>query len=149
VNKEKAVAVLYDHDGYFRAAEHYKGHTELPNDSNTEHNVPLEIRSRSVGSTADVKVYTVRNDVPNPVLDSKVNTTYEVVDLVDGLWCRATSAMGVVNEGLWTVEEGPSGLELKVSMQVECNVMLRALVKGHVQSGAEEIHKNLCTVMAN
>ncbi|KAH8757265.1 hypothetical protein F5883DRAFT_428950, partial [Diaporthe sp. PMI_573] len=148
VNKEKAVAVLHDHDGYFRAAEHYKEHKELPNDSGTDHKVPSAIQSRSAGSAADVKVYTVRNDVPNPVFDSKINTQYEIVDLADGLWYRASSAMGVVNEGLWTVEKGPDGLDLKVSIQVECNAMLKGLVKGQVQSGAEQIHKNLLSVMA-
>lgn len=147
VNREKAVAVLHDHDGYFRAAEHYKEHKELPNDGATDHKVPSVIQSRSAGSGADVKVYTVRNDVPNPVFDSKVNTEYEVVDLVDGLWYRASSAMGVVNEGLWTVDEGPDGLQLKVSIQIDCNMMLKGLVKGQVQSGAEQIHKNLLASM--
>lgn len=148
MDKEKAVAVLHDHDGYFRAAEHYKEHKELPNDSGKDHKIPSAIQSRSAGSAAGVKVYTVRNDVPNPVFDSKVNTEYVVVDLVDGLWYRASSAMGVVNEGLWTVEAGPDGLELKVSIQVECNAMLKGLVKGQVQSGAEGISKNLLAVMA-
>lgn len=147
VNKEKAVAVLHDHDGYFRAAEHYKEHKQLPSDSGKDHKVPSEIQARAAASAADVKVYTVRNDVPNPVFDSKVNTEYEVVDLVDGIWYRASSAMGVVNEGLWTVEEGSGGLELRVSIQVECNAMLKGLVKGQVQSGAEQIHKNLIAVM--
>lgn len=110
VNKEKAVAVLHDHDGYFRAAEHYKEHKQLPSDSSKNHKVPSEIQARTVASAAaDVKVYTVRNDVPNPVFDSKVNTEYEVVDLADGIWYRASSAMGVVYEGLWTVEEGSGG----------------------------------------
>lgn len=148
VNKDKAVAVLRDHDGYFRAAEHYKEHKELPSDNGTDHKIPSAIQARSEGSAANVKVYTVRNDVPNPVFDSKVNTEYEVVDLVDGLWYRASSAMGVVNEGLWTVEEGPGGLELCASIQVECNAMLKGLVKGQVQSGAEQIHKNLLAAMA-
>ncbi|KAG6358043.1 hypothetical protein INS49_013927 [Diaporthe citri] len=148
VNKEKAVAVLHDHDGYFRAAEHYKEHKELPSDSGADHKVPSAIQARSAGSAADVKVYTVRNDVPNPVFDSNVNTEYEVVDLVDGIWYRASSAMGVVNEGLWTVEEGPGGLELRVNIQVDCNAMLKGLVKGQVQSGVEQIHKNLLAVMA-
>ncbi|KAL1862900.1 hypothetical protein Daus18300_008230 [Diaporthe australafricana] len=147
VNKDKAVAVLHDHDGYFRAAEHYKEHKELPDDSGSDHKVPSAIQSRSAGSSADVKVYTVRNDVPNPVFDSKVNTVYEVVDLVDGLWYRAKSAMGVLNEGLWTIEEGPDGLQLCVNIQVECNMALKGLVKGQVQSGAEQIHKNLLAVM--
>lgn len=136
MNKDKAVAVLHDHNGYFRAAEHYKEHKELPDDSGSDHKVPSAIQSRSAGSSADVKVYTVRNDVPNPVFDSKV-TVYEVVDLVDGLWYRAKSAMGVVNEGLWTVEERPDGLQLCVNIQVECNI----------ESGAEQIHKNLVGVM--
>lgn len=148
MDKEKAVAVLHDHDGYFRAAEHYKEHKELPNDSGADHKVPSAIQARSAGSGADVKVYAVRNDVPNPVFDSKVNTEYEVVDLADGIWYRASSAMGVVNEGLWTVEEGSGGLELRVNIQVECNAMLKGLVKGQVQSGAEQIHKNLLAVMA-
>lgn len=147
VEKEKAVAVLHDHAGYFRAAEHYVEHKELPNDAGTDHKVPSDIQSRSAGSSADVKVYTVRNDVPNPVFDSKVNTEYEVVDLADGLWYRASSAMGVINEGLWTVEEGSDGLQLKVSIHVDCNMMLKGLVKGQVQSGAEQIHKNLLAAM--
>lgn len=140
--------MLHDHDGYFRAAEHYKEHKALPSDNGTDHKIPSAIQARSEGSAANVKVYTVRNDVPNPVFDSKVNTEYEVVDLVDGLWYRASSAMGVVNEGLWTIEEGSGGLELCVSIQVECNAMLKGLVKGQVQSGAEQIHKNLLAAMA-
>lgn len=77
----------------------------------------------------------------------KVNTKYEVVDLVDGIWYRATSAMGVVNEGLWKVEGGSGGLELLMSIQVECNMMLKELVKGQFQSGTEQIYKNLLAVM--
>lgn len=109
--------------------------------------MPADIKARAVGGGAQAQVLSVRNEVPNPVFDSNVQTTYTFVDLEDGLWYWASSPMGVTNEGLWSVREGANGLELLVSVQVDCNMMLKPVVKGQVQSASEEIHKNLVAAM--
>lgn len=104
-----------------------------------------EIKARVADD--QVHVLTVRNEVPNPVFDSNVNTTYTLINLKDGLWYWASSPMGVNNEGLWTVQEGANGLELLVSVQIDCNMVLKPVVKGQVQSSSEEIHRNLVAAM--
>lgn len=47
--------------------------------------------------------------------------------------------MGVTNEAVWTVKEGAGGLELGVVVVVECNVMLKAVVKGQVTASVAQI----------
>lgn len=68
-------------------------------------------------------------------------------NLEDGLWYRAQSPMGVVNEGRWTVkqEQGGEGQEvvLEVVQEVECSLVLRAVVKGRVESSIRQIHGSL------
>lgn len=148
VSKEKVLSVLHDHVAYFKAAEHYREHKELPDEGSLD-KVPSEIQSRHVDGASGlvVKAYTVRNEVPNPVFDSNVETTYFMVNLADGLWYHAASPMGVINEGLWEVKEGAGGLELLVTIQVECNMVLKPIVKGQVKTSAEQIHKALVGIM--
>lgn len=86
----------------------------------------------------------MRDEVPNPVFSSNVESTYEMVDLHDGLWYRARSPMGVVNEGLWTVDEdGEGNLVLAVELEADCNLMLKAVVKSQVEISTKQIHKAL------
>lgn len=144
VSKEKAVAVLHDHTAYLKATSSYREHSDLAGEGSGE-KMPAEVKARAVDGA--VHALTVRNEVPNPVFDSNVTTTYTFVNLNDGLWYWASSPMGVQNEGLWTVKDGANGLELAVSVQVDCNMMLKPVVKGQVQSGSEEIHKNMVQLM--
>lgn len=51
----------------------------------------------------------------------------------------ATSPMGVSNEARWTVKEVDGGLELHASVFVECNMMLKPVVKGQVETGTKQI----------
>lgn len=108
-----------------------------------------EIKSRSVDGASGPTItgYTVRNEVPNPVFDSNVESTYWMVNLIDGLWYYAISPMSVTNESLWTVKEASGGLELVVTTQVECNMMLKLIVKGQATSSLQQIHGALVEIM--
>lgn len=142
VSKEKAVSVMHDHIGFFKAADTFREQNETPNEAKPD-KVPADIKTRSVGGSGDVKAYTIRNEVPNSFFDSNVTSTYNVVDLEDGLWYYATSPMGVTNTAVWEVKEAGNGLELRVTLQVECSVMLKSVVKGQVTSSVQQIHKTL------
>ncbi|CAN8097036.1 unnamed protein product [Discula destructiva] len=140
VSKQQAIALLHDHVAFFKAAEFYREHTEHPEEAKLE-KVPAEIKARSVGgaSGTTAKAYSVRSEVPNPIRDSSVDSMYVVVDLVDGMWYAAASPMGVKNEALWTVKEAAGGLELSVVLNVECNVMLKSVVKGQSSTSSQQI----------
>lgn len=51
----------------------------------------------------------------------------------------ASSPMGVSNEARWTIKEVGSGLELHASVFVECNMMLKPVVKGQVETSCKQI----------
>lgn len=73
---------MHDHAGYFKALPSYREHKVLPGEGSAD-KVPDEIKARSVGGASGLKttMYSVRNEVANPVFDSKVDTTYLMVDL--------------------------------------------------------------------
>lgn len=55
--------------------------------------------------------------------------------------------MGVINEGLWTVKEVAGGLELHGTLQVDCNLVLKPVVKSQVESASAQLVKNLVAAM--
>lgn len=55
--------------------------------------------------------------------------------------------MGVANEGLWTLKEVAGGLELYGTIQVDCSLVLRPVVKGQIQSASNQLVKNLTAAM--
>lgn len=69
------------------------------------------------------------------------------MDRVDGLWYLATSPMSVINKGTWEVKEGAGGLELNVSILIECSMVLKPMVKSQVQSNTNQLHKILIDAM--
>lgn len=77
VTKDKAVSVMHDNESYFKAAEHYREHKDLGADGGSPDKIPADIKAKMIGSH---HAYSVRNEVPNPVFDSNVNTTYTIVN---------------------------------------------------------------------
>lgn len=69
------------------------------------------------------------------------------MDVDDGLFYYASSPMGVTNEARWTVKEANGGLELTLSIFVECNMMLKPVVKGQVEVDSKKIASALVARM--
>lgn len=59
----------------------------------------------------------------------------------------AASPMGVNNEARWTIKEVGGGLELHASVFVECNMMLKPVVKSQVETGLKQISAALIQKM--
>lgn len=136
---------MHDHIAYLKAASSYREHSELPADESSRDKIPADVKGRAAGDA--LHTISVRNEVPNPVFDSNVTSKYTFVDLKDGLWYLATSPMGVSNEAVWTIKDAAAGLELVVSVLVDCNMMLKPVVKAQVEAGTDEIAKKLVQLM--
>lgn len=80
VSKEKALSILHDHDAFLKTLPSYREHSVIP-DATSADTVPADIKARSVDGDSGFPTYAVRNEVPNPVFDSNVNTTYLMVNL--------------------------------------------------------------------
>lgn len=76
VSKEKAVSVLHDTENYFKAADSYKDHKVL--EGGDADKIPADIKAKAQGA---LTAWLVHNEVPNPVFDSNVKTSYTVANV--------------------------------------------------------------------
>lgn len=68
---------MHDNEAYFKAAEHYREHKNLDEGAGSPDKIPEDVKAKSLGGHS---VYQVRNEVPNPVFDSNITSTYTIVN---------------------------------------------------------------------
>ncbi|KAI0137032.1 hypothetical protein BJ170DRAFT_604249 [Xylariales sp. AK1849] len=157
VKKADATALLQNHDFFLHCDPHITGYTVLPQPDPAptleSYKIPSDVVGalKVKGSEPKVKLYEVRDHVPNPVWDSNVVSTEEFVDFEEGLWVRIRSPMGVVMETTWVVREkgGPGELELVEDVKISCTRLLLGIVKSQVDGNWRKIHEKIVNRMVD
>ncbi|KAK0728980.1 hypothetical protein B0T21DRAFT_204236 [Apiosordaria backusii] len=85
--------------------------------------------------------YTVIDIVHTTIWDSKVVSTYEFIDITNGVFVRIKSPMGIVMDTVWQVRERKDGgWDLVEDLEIRCNRLLVGVVKGQCEEGWGKIH---------
>ncbi|KAI1810096.1 hypothetical protein GGS20DRAFT_568993 [Poronia punctata] len=151
IKKEKALALLHNHEFLLLADPHHASHEPLPLPIH-----PLEPSkhykiTKSENNNDKIKIYKVIDNMPNPVWTSNVVSTEEFVDTEEGVWVRIRSPLGVVMETLWSIrvrekkeeqqEEGEGELELVEDVTISASRLVLGIVKGQVEGNWKGIHQ--------
>ncbi|CAK7267531.1 hypothetical protein SEPCBS119000_002601 [Sporothrix epigloea] len=165
VDQSQAVkTMLQDHKAYIECAPHSVHYEKLKSDETAKlaatalasqkvHPLPDSVRAVVEAYPADVEgktyaVYRVTDIIPTlpaGLWDSKVDSTYEMIDITSGVYVRIRSPMSVVLDTTWTISaiEGSDQLELVEEVAIYCSRLLMGTVKGLCESGWQKIHANM------
>ena len=98
------------------------------------------------------RVTDIVHAIPAGIWDTNVVSTYEFVDVQDGVFVRIRSPLSVVMETFWEVravdakengDGGEKGLELVEDVTIRCSRLLVGLVKKECENGWEGIHAKM------
>lgn len=145
--RDLALAMIRDDEHFLNCNPHKSKHEPVPTPSDPPPAPPPD-STRALGETRCYKVTDVVHTLPAGLWDSEVVSTYEFVDVADGVFVRIRSPMGVVLETVWSISGGGDGAktptpEMREQVTIKCSRLLVGPVKGACQSNWKSIHENL------
>ncbi|KAJ6782490.1 hypothetical protein PWT90_05293 [Aphanocladium album] len=109
--------------------------------------VPTIPESRGVTAASEPDCYRVTDKVhtlPAGLWDSDVVSTYEFINVDNGVFVRIRSPMSVVMESLWLIKETEDGtVEVVEEQVIIASRLLMSTVKSMSESGWKEIHASM------
>ncbi|EJP70327.1 uncharacterized protein BBA_01196 [Beauveria bassiana ARSEF 2860] len=119
----------------------------IPASKLVEDPAPTIPAARGVTATGEPDCYRVTDKVhtlPAGLWDSDIVSTYEMIDVRDGVFVRIRSPMSVMMESLWLVKETEQGrLELVEEQVITASRLLMSTVKSMSEAGWEGIHASM------
>ncbi|KAM3433463.1 hypothetical protein MY4824_005976 [Beauveria thailandica] len=140
----KLVQGLQNHESYIKHNPHMAKYEAVAAPADPAPTIPA---ARGVGATGEPDCYRVTDKVhtlPAGLWDSDIVSTYEMIDVHDGVFVRIRSPMNVMMESLWLVKETEQGrLELVEEQVITASRLLMSTVKSMSEAGWEEIHASM------
>ncbi|KAM3522100.1 hypothetical protein NHJ13051_005855 [Beauveria bassiana] len=140
----KLVQGLQNHENYIKHNPHMAKYEAIVAPADPAPTIPA---ARGVTATGEPDCYRVTDKVhtlPAGLWDSDIVSTYEMIDVRDGVFVRIRSPMSVMMESLWLVKETEQGrLELVEEQVITASRLLMSTVKSMSEAGWEGIHASM------
>ncbi|KAK8029685.1 hypothetical protein PG993_010976 [Apiospora rasikravindrae] len=144
--REAAIAKLQDCDFFIKCDPHLVSYEAKPDPAWGSYDVPKDLKPLA----QRVKAYTVKDKYENPIMGSDIESSYEFIDIADGVFVRVRSPMGTNFESTFTVRAKGSGeLEIVQECDCKCNKALSSIVKKDLDKNYTIIHENLAQQLGN
>jgi hypothetical protein len=104
-----------------------------------------------ISGLGDFTCYKVTDKVhalPAGLWDSDILSTYEFMNVADGLFVRIQSPMSIVMESVFSIKDGGDGkLEMWEVVNIACSRLLIGVIKGQCEGNWKSIHQNMLAVL--
>ncbi|CAK7202373.1 hypothetical protein SEUCBS139899_005096 [Sporothrix eucalyptigena] len=164
-DKTQAIkTILQDHKAFIQCGPHSVDCEHVTGDeaaklaattlsSQKEHPLPEDVWAVIEAPSGNVdgrqfaiyRVTDVVQTLPAGLWDSKVVSTYEMIDTAAGVYVRIRSPMSIVMDTTWSIinVDGGDQLELIEEIVIYCSRLLVGTVKGLCEGGWQQIHANM------
>lgn len=140
----KLIDGLQNHVHYMHINPHMVKYESIPAPTDPAPTIPA---SRNVTATSEPDCYRVTDKVqtlPAGLWDSDVVSTYEFMNVENGVFVRIRSPMSVLMESLWRVRETDEGkFELVEEQIITASRLLVSTVKSISESGWKGLHASM------
>ncbi|KAJ3492805.1 hypothetical protein NLG97_g5138 [Lecanicillium saksenae] len=140
----KLVEGLQNHVNYMNHNPHMAKYESIPTPTDP---VPAIPESRGATATSEPDCYRVTDKVhtlPAGLWDSDVVSTYEFLNVENGVFVRIRSPMNILMESLWLVKETEDGkAEVVEEQMIAASRLLIGTVKSVSEAGWKDIHASM------
>lgn len=138
--KASAIDTLHHHTAFLDCGPFLVSYSLAPEPVWDAYEVPKGLKPLA----NRVESYNVKNKYENPIMGADISSTYEFIDLADGIWVRTRSPMGTVLDSTYTVREGAEGgLEILYQAECRCNKALIGMAKKELEKSCGLLIENV------
>ncbi|ATY60467.1 hypothetical protein A9K55_006680 [Cordyceps militaris] len=135
---------LQNHENYIKHNPHMAKYEAIATPTDPAPTIP---EARGVAATGEPDCYRVTDKIhtlPAGLWDSDVVSTYEFINVDNGVFVRIRSPMNVMMESLWLVKDAEDGkVELVEEQVITASRLLMGTVKSMSETGWEGIHASM------
>ncbi|RDA84190.1 hypothetical protein CP532_0266 [Ophiocordyceps camponoti-leonardi (nom. inval.)] len=144
IEPSKVVKLLQDHDAFMECQPHTFKYGFIEKPIGPKPTIPEGYRVKPIAAAKQYSVTDKVPGIPTWIWHGDMTSTYEFVDIENGLFARIRGPLNVVLEVVWEVRETENGeVKLVSDLVIKCSRILRGVAKSVCEDGRKRIHANV------